>query len=202
MKYWLVVAIVLVLVLGSRFYFVENITGNSVSSGVVTLTKVGSAGIQMSDDAISFGSGYVNSSCEYAVINSNKSNSCWVNMTEFFNAGDFHDIVNNGSSLLNITASLSGYTNAEDFFCGNCQYTNNAKIGVYSMNDEAGSCNGLTNYVENIANYNSLTNVGVCDYFDFADPMDSIKIYIELYVPKDSSVGNKSFLINYEAIAY
>jgi predicted peptidase len=42
----------------------------------------------------------------------------------------------------------------------------------------------------------------VSDYFDFADASDSVKIYIEFYVPKDASVGNKSFLISYEASVY
>ncbi len=203
MKYWWVIVVVFVLVFCFKFFLVENITGNSVSSGIVTLTKVGSAGIQMSDDVVSFGSGYVNHSCEYATINSNQSNSCWMNVTEFLSAEDYHSIVNNGSSLLNITAGLSGYSSAEGFFCGgSCSYTNNAAIGVYSLNVEAGSCSGLSNYVENIAEYNSISTIGVCDYLDFADGSDNIKVYVKLDVPKDSAIGNKSFLINYEATAY
>jgi hypothetical protein len=199
MKYWVWIVIVLLVLFSFKAFLSQEITGKSVSSGIITLTKVGSAGIQMTDENIAFGSGYVQG-CEYAVVNSNLSSSCWVNVSEFVE--DYHLLVNNGSSLLNVTASVVGLNDAEEFFCGDCLYTDNARILVYSVNAESGSCRGLTNSAESVATYNSVNSVGVCDYFDFADASDSVKVYIEFYVPKDTSVGSKSFLISYEASVY
>ena len=154
----------------------------------------------MADDSISFGSGYV-AGCDYAIVNSNGTKYCWGNVSELIS--DSHSIINNGSSFLNITASLASLTNAEEFFCGSsCDYSNNAAIKVSSTNSESNSCNGLTAAAESIASYNSLSTISICDYFDFADASDSLNVYVELYVPKDVDVGNKSFLINYEAVAY
>ena len=201
MRYWvLILLVVLILILSFKFVYIEKITGNVVNNGIITLTKVGVAGIQADDDIINFGSGYVNN-CEYAIVNSNGTENCWVNTSAFL--VDAHEIVNNGTSILNITASLSGFTNAEEFFCGtSCDYTNNAQMGVYSVNNEESSCTGLTLAAEDIADYNSLSTVGICDYFDYSDLSDSLKVYVELYVPKDAAVGNKSFLIDYTATAY
>ena len=201
MRYWaLILLVVLIVVLSFKFCYVERVTGHSVSSGVVTLTKIGVAGIQVADDSISLGSGYVDG-CEYAIVNSNGTENCWVNTSVY--PIDAHEIVNNGTSVLNITASLSGFADAEEFFCvTSCGYTDNARIGVYSVNDEISSCVGLTSAAEAIADYSSLSSVGVCDYFDYADSSDSLKVYVELYVPKDASVGNKSFLIDYTATGY
>ncbi|MBS3162307.1 hypothetical protein J4467_00090 [Candidatus Woesearchaeota archaeon] len=197
----IILLIVLIVILGFKFLDVESVTGNLVNDAVVTLTKVSIAGIQLSDDSIGFGSGYVDRACNNATVISNGTNSCWVNTTEYL--ADGHEIINNGTSFLNITASLSGFTDAEEFFCGtSCDYTNVASIGVYSNNFESNSCLGLTSDVENIGDYNSVSSVGICDYLDFVDNSDSISVYVQLHVPIDVAVGNKSFLINYEASAY
>lgn len=182
------------------------VVGRATDSANVTLTLVGVAGISLSDDIISFGSGYYNGSCflSYGQLNSNLSRNCWVNVTTFPSTEDVHVIENNGSVNLNVTASLVNMTDAEMFFCNaaqGCNVTLDSEILIQSLDQENGSCSGLSTGFEALATNSSNVTVGLCNSFDFSDNNDSIKIYVELHVPQDARTGNKTLFLSYQAIA-
>ncbi len=180
--------------------------GRVTESGTVSLTTVGTAGISLSDDIISFGSGYYNGSCflPYAQLNSNLSRNCWVNVTTFPGSEDVHVLTNTGNVVVNVTASLVNTTDAEMFFCNaaqGCNVSLDSEILIQSLNNEDGSCVGLSTGFEALATNSSNVSVGICDSFDYSDSNDTIKLYLELHVPRDSRIGNKTLYLNYEAIA-
>ncbi len=188
------------------YYLPVEETGQVTQSATVSLTTVGIAGINLDDNVISFGSGYYNGSCflPYAQLNSNLSKTCWVNISAFPTSEDVHTITNSGNVVVNVTASLVNMTDAEMFFCSTqqgCTGSLDSEILIQSLDQESGSCSGLTNNFEALATNSSNVTVGICDAFDFSDASDNIKLYLELHVPLDARVGNKSLSINYEAVS-
>ncbi|MDP3728161.1 MAG: hypothetical protein Q8R18_01770 [bacterium] len=182
-------------------------TGQVTSTGTISITQAGSAGIGLSDAGIAFGSGYYNSSsCSlgYGIINSNTSRSCWANSTVYLNSEDMHVLSNSGTVPVNVTVSSVNLTDAEELFCGaalNCTNSSSAAVLVQSLNNESNSCSGLTTNFENITTASANASVGVCDILNYADTNDTIQIYIEIHIPNDASTGNKTLFMNYEAVA-
>ncbi len=180
--------------------------GMTTEVGTVSLTRAGTAGISLGDDVISFGSGYYNGSCflPYGQLNSNLSKNCWVNVSAFPSSEDVHTLTNSGNLVINITASLVNMTDAEMFFCNTeqgCNASLDSEILIQSLDQEEGSCSGLTTSLEALATNSSNLSVSVCDRLDFQDSNDSLKMYLELHVPKDASTGNKTLFLSYVAVA-
>ena len=199
----LVLVIIFVVLFNLLNFSNQNILGLVTTSGTTNLTWVGAAGMSLTDDLINFGSGYYNGSCNlnYADLNSNSSKQCWVNLSNSLE--DYHLIVNTGTVTINVSLSVSSISDAEEFFCGvsqGCNATTDSRVLIKSLNNEDSSCPLLTDDFETILNYNSKNNIGICDSLNYPDLADSIKIYVELYIPKDASAGNKTLLFNYEGI--
>ncbi len=189
---------------GKLASFVINIVDNQEvsiqNSSIVSTPSV--VGITLDDNTIAFGSGYYNASCtdNYALMNSNISNNCWINTTAFPN-NDVHLITNNGTVNVNVTA-YALVTDAEETFCGSsqgCTLTALARIAIISQNNETGSCTGLDDYGI-LATHNSNSTRAVCNSLSSSDSTDQVRTFIELYFPKDSTAGAKSITIVYEAI--
>lgn len=203
---YLVLIIVVLLLIGAVSYKLNSdpVTGfvatdKSVS---VNLTFVGIAGINIADDTIALGSGYYNGSCslDYGLINSNGTKVCWVNTSNFVE--NYHTLVNNGTTTLNVTVAFTNLTDAEELFCGTqqgCYASNTAEIIVRTTNNETGSCVGMANDWALTNSTNS--TVGACDAFGYPENSDAINVYVELHVPKDAVVGTKTLVMNYEAIS-
>ncbi|MBS3167457.1 hypothetical protein J4403_04620 [Candidatus Woesearchaeota archaeon] len=161
-------------------------------------------GITLDDSTIAFGSGHYDPSCtsDYGLLNSNTTNNCWFNTTEFPSLDDTHNITNNGTVNVNVSSYVI-LTDAEEAFCGTsqgCTLTDLAKISIISQDNEVSSCTGLNSY-GTLASYNSNSTQGVCNSLGFSDSSNQIKTFIELFYPKDSTPGAKSITIVYEAIA-
>ncbi|MDP3728364.1 MAG: hypothetical protein Q8R18_02810 [bacterium] len=161
-------------------------------------------GINIDDGAIAFGSGYYNASCTqgYSSINSNTSRSCWINTTAFPETADVHLISNNGTVAVNVTASLQ-IQDAEALFCGSsggCSITDTALISIAADNNETNSCTGLSTF-NNLSTHNSNRTASLCNSLASADSGDQIKTWMHFQVPRDTTVGAKSLVIVYEALA-
>jgi hypothetical protein len=205
----LVFILVLLIIIGAvsfKLNFVpgHQMTGKAVSSSSVNFTIAGSAGLNLADDNILFGSGYYNWTCgtDFALLNSNGSRVCWVNTSAF--AADYHEVVNNGSVTLNLSANIATYTDAEEFFCGTtqgCLYSNTAEVLIQASNGEANSCNGLMSGLKWVLTNSTSRSLTICNIMDFADSSDDLKVYVELHVPVDATAGNKTFSVNYVATA-
>ena len=161
-------------------------------------------GITLDDSTIAFGSGHYDPSCtsDYGLLNSNTTNNCWINTTEFPSLDDTHNITNNGTVNVNVSSYVI-LTDAEEAFCGTsqgCTLTNLAKISIISQENGDKSCVGLNEYGA-LASQNSNSTQGVCNSLGFASGSNHVKTFIELFYPKDSTPGAKSITIVYEAIA-
>lgn len=182
-------------------------TGQVSSTATVSLTQAGSAGINLEDAGVVFGSGYYNSSiCSlgYGLLNSNTSRACWSNTTAYISSEDVHHLTNSGTVPINVTVSSVNLSDAEELFCGSslgCTSTAGAGILVQSLDNESSSCSGLTTAFENITTATGNATVGVCDVMGYTDGNDSIQIYVELHIPSDATTGNKTLYLNYEAVA-
>ncbi|MBS3162310.1 hypothetical protein J4467_00105 [Candidatus Woesearchaeota archaeon] len=193
-----------------------DITGLVTGEGTVTLSNAGVAGLYFEGNNLSFGSGYFNGTGDcsyklYSTLDTNNSASrnsdlgvdpnCWVNTTEFLNGNTSRSfsLVNNGSVAVNVSAIAD--QNGEDWLCGgNCQLTAVAGLSLYSYNLESDSCTGLTDGFENLITSDAIFTVGLCDSLDFVDISDSLNVYINASIPKDTTAGAKSLTITFQAI--
>ena len=218
--------LVVVLFILSMFLNNSNyITGFVTSTGTANLTWAGTAGITLIDNSICFGSGYFNSSCvrNYATLDSNTTYHnatlnnpnaepyCWINTTAINTCSgtnnsignDIIALTNSGSSAVNVSASTT--QNGETWLCdGTCATTNLAQIQLLSYNNasELGSCvTGLTSGYENLATYNTFGTVGLCDNLDYSDLNDTINIFVNASIPKDTTSGTKTLNLTFEALA-
>ena len=104
---------------------------------------------------------------------------------------------------MNVSASTS-QSSAESFFCGAslCPFTNIAAVALLSYNNESSSCTStLTSGYENILTSTAAATIGLCDILDFEDTSDTIDIYVNMTVPKDTTASAKTLTITYEALA-
>jgi len=107
---------------------------------------------------------------------------------------------NNGS--VNVNISVIADKNGETGLCGgDCRLTDSAALSVLSYNAEASSCSGLTTGFEELIIPAGVSTVGICDSLDFADASDSIPIYVNVSVPKDTTTGAKTLILTFESVA-
>jgi hypothetical protein len=197
----------------------SDFTGFVTNPGVVTLTQAGTAGVFVDVYSMALGSGYFNatgdcSTLSYSTLDTNNSalrNSnlgvapvCWINTTSFLegNLTGAFVIVNNGSVIVNVSAIADKH--GEDWLCaGDCPLTNVAGLSVLSKSKETNSCPPakLTNGFENMITYNTNVTVGLCDTLDYADSSDSIHVFVNASIPKDTTAGEKTLTITFQALA-
>ncbi len=196
-----------------------DLTGKVTGSGTITLTQAGTAGVTLDTNAVAFGSGYFNASgscgvLSYSSLDSNNSALrnyndlgappiCWINTTSFLggvNRSGFV-LVNNGSVGVNVSAIAD--KDGEDWLCaGNCPLTNVAALSLLSNNTESSSCaTGLTTGFESMVEASTNVTVGLCDNLDFADSSDSMVVYVNASIPKDTISGAKTLTIIFQALA-
>jgi len=187
--------------LDSSSHVTGQITSNTAN---INLTFAGSSGFSFTDNNILFGSGYYNGTCtsNYSILNSNGSKVCWVNTSIF--SEDYQEFINNGTSTLNISATIANLTDAEEFFCETsmgCNYTNNAEILLLSADGEVNSCGSATGVPQWVLTNSTNRSITLCNAFGYADNSDTLRVYAELHIPTDAKVGNRTFSIIYEAVA-
>jgi len=212
----LVVAIVVSLVgtlvsldkLGKVSMPLQTITGAVTDTGTATITIAGVAAIKVVDNAIDFGSGYVNASCTAAFLSSDgetlDTTNCWLNSTGDVPAAvdDHHTVENNGTVPINISAALSD-ANASDFLCGTggCPSTTTAQIEIKTEDGgsgDSGACDsGLVSTYTVLADDNSRTSVSLCDRLGQQDSADLLEVNMNLTIPHDVDYGAKTTTVTY-----
>jgi len=183
------------------------VSGRATAGGTVSLFSNGSAGITVVDDTIDFGRGYHDGRCtdDFSTLNSNISRLCWVNLSAYPTTEDVHILANSGTAVINVTVSVSNLTDAEELYCGSaqaCNASNSGRVSISSVDNETGSCAaGTTSGFETLASTTSNFTIGLCDSLAYQDTTDTIKMYVELRVPRDAHPGNKTLILNYQAVA-
>lgn len=207
----LLIAIFLVLVYAILLSFKvpEMGTGKVITTGTLSFSQAGSAGVVLTNATIDFGSGYVNGSCAlgYAILDStletNLTSNCWVNTTVFLASATYHRIQNTGSVPLKVNASANK-DDAEEFFCGapgGCTYSSTANISLKTMNAENNSCtNGVLDSFRTLLTESSNRTLEICKLLKFNNASNLVDIGILMQVPIDVQPGIKTILITYEAV--
>jgi len=186
------------------------LTGAVTDTGSTSLTVQGGVSVSVPDSAIVFPTGYYNASSttNFSVLYATGTGGAtadWINTSgqlAVFN--DFHTIVNNGTTIINITADTN-QTDARSFLCGtgNCLITSgvNASVLVVSTDSEVGSCASGTAMGAVLLSPTAETVTTLCNYLNYDDGSDSLTVYYGLHVPKDVDQGVKSMTITYTAEA-
>jgi len=188
------------------------------TSGSATFSQNGTATLGITDPSIQFADGFVNATCDrnYAILDSENTTTlpdsrvnfaqngvCWVNRSEAFRLTvDFHELTNNGTIPLNVTAQ--GSKSARDFICGTgatCD-EQRAIIMLKTINQEANSCSGqpIGQYLT-MSTAQSNGTVRICDSFSYIDTSDLIRVFINLSVPHNALFGSRTLTIEYQGLA-
>jgi len=179
------VAIVVIIV--SLFFIGAKLTGHATETGVINITIVSSAAINLTTDFIDFGGGAVDSLASFAYLD-----------TEGGVTGGNWSAVSQGFLLenignVNVTFNVSGDKTAATFLGGSSPQFR------YKISDnESNSClgNGASTYAE----ITTGEQPG-CSIFRFADSNDTVEIDFNLTVPYDSNTGTLTTTITINATA-
>ncbi len=174
----------------------------------VNLTVTGTISINVADAFINFGTIFVNASCQVGNISSDGEEyfpKCVINATDNQTIiNDPHNIINNGTIVVNLTANFQNRRNASDFLCGanQCPATNSARVQVKMKDKEAGSCgSGAQTTYTNISTDSTNLTVMLCTSLNYVDTADDIEVDYNLSIPHDVDQGAKTVTITYEAVA-
>ncbi|MBU0456912.1 MAG: hypothetical protein ABH824_03005 [Nanoarchaeota archaeon] len=186
--------------LGGRY---TTLTGLATDTGTTSITVAGTAAIQVTDASIDFGSGYYNVSCTtgYAWLASNaEGTNCWLNTSGQVPEpiDDPHELENNGTTSISITADISNF-NASDFICGGngCPGTSTSNVAIRMIDTSAGCTVTEQTTYTTLADDNSVTQVTLCGSLSPQDNQDDIEVNFNLTVPQDVDQGAKTATITY-----
>ncbi len=179
-------------------------------SGTASITLSATVSVLLSDGAISFGSGYVNTSYQNATLDSGNHgnltnqpwlNTRWVNTTAPNTTADPMVIVNNGTVAVEVNIS-SVSTTAEGWLCSSGCASSVARVMVKSNDSEAGSCvAGAQTTYRNWIDHDTANGTGtfgafqLCTQLDQDDNSDEINMYLNVTVPNDATTGSPSLTI-------
>jgi hypothetical protein len=221
----ILVVLILIVVFVWNYLFLEGgniFTGKATDLGFANVTIASSAGIQVTGGIV-IGSGYFNATCNSTASNIDSNHTydgnylnltlwnatnpaifpyCWINTSAIFSGGlNNFTLINNGSALINV--SVIGNYDGEDWMCGgSCSLTENAAAGILSYNSEGSSCGtGLTSSYESLNGADANNTVGLCDSLDYVDTSDSIKVYMNITIPKDATSGVHNLNLTFQGIA-
>lgn len=179
-------------------------------SGTSRLEILSNVGITIDDALVDLGTGYVTIGEDYAIIDTtNSSEQDWINENGSLNEiYDFHILNNTGSTVSNITISVSDsdINNAEEWLCLESEGcpSNYAKIEVLSEDHESFSCPvGLASSWKIIMNDTSKNDdVQICGNLLPMTNKNTLKVFYRVTLPTDVPTGQKSlnFIFYAEAI--
>ena len=188
------------------------VTSSATDTGNTTLEILANVGLVVEDNAVDFGSGYVNSTTSFARIDSRGSTpeENWLNET-----GSLHDISdsmllnNTGSTVVNLTIQQnSGYEDAEHWLCGDTDSSatcpsDYAKLEVRINEPSGDSCIGgeLGGWVTMM---NSTDDRGarlLCNDFIPNDGVDSLEIFFRTSIPQEAPTGTLPLVVLYSVEA-
>lgn len=166
----------------------QRITGFATETGQVNITiqsqasiNITSAGGTGGSTIIDFGSGYVSTGQDYAILATNGTmfqGTSWNTVSEGF-------IVENIGNV-NVTLGIKSTSNAAGFLGGS------SPLYQYNVsNNKPGSCNFTTSgYAGDVYEEMTSSNVPICERFEPDSSSDQIRIDILLRVPSASNTGD------------
>ncbi len=205
----ILVAITLLMMLGSTAIYVVKFKGEAITAAATTQYAIAKinittrASINFTVNSIDWGSGFVNDVALYCQLNSEGENNP-VNCTNFTTVYQGLRLENDGNR--NVQVNLSTNNTAADFLGGT-----NAVYQWKLMNNESDSCGSRgigANCVTNASalqfqSYStvSTTPVEICPCFRASNPSDLLNVELQIRVPSDSFSGERQSTITAIATA-
>lgn len=198
----------LVIVMTGSFLFYtklggEKLTGAMVEQAIARLNITSRASINFTISAVDWGSGYVNDTALYCLLNTEGANNA-LNCTNFSTVYQGLRLENDGNR--NVEINISTNTSAAQFLGGT-----GPEFMWKFANNESDSCasKGIgTNCITNVSalspqTYTSVatTSIMVCPCYRAANPSDFLNLELQLKVPSDSFTGVRESTITAVATA-
>ncbi|MFH1211804.1 MAG: hypothetical protein V1659_02625 [Candidatus Woesearchaeota archaeon] len=167
-------------------------TGNETDTGTATLSISSTARLIFHDDAIDWGSGYVNTTggnlfCNLTTTSSNDGNAYCVGLSS---QADGLTLRNDGNSVFTSVWLNSSHT-AATFIGGS-----NPSLKIKATEEGATACTGTLNFstmTEVAAAFTAFPGPKLCtDGFNYNESIDDIYIAVNLTVPYNSLTGART----------
>lgn len=189
------------------------LTGAEVVSangtGTTSLELLANVGLEIKGgfEGIDFGSGYVDIGKDFAILDSDGTDTQdWLNESGMVPGPiqDYHLVNNSGSTLANVTVALTSHTSARDWLCAGEDNCPDENAESYIKMEEDGimenNCFQLLGteqltYTE-VANSTDKTEVIVCEALK---PSGHIRVYHKIKLPTDAPTGSKNGMFTYYA---
>ncbi|MFC1741512.1 hypothetical protein ACFL3V_03175 [Nanoarchaeota archaeon] len=205
----ILVAIALILMLGSTVLFISKLRGENISARATTdqaqarLRITSLASINFTISSVDWGSGFVNETATYCQLDTEGGNNP-SNCSNFTTVYEGLRLENDGNR--NVQLNISANNTAAQFLGGT-----NPLYEWKLANNESDSCGSKgigTNCVTNVSalqfqTYSTASNtpVDVCACFRPSDPSDLLNIELMVRVPSDSFSGLRDTTITAVATA-
>jgi hypothetical protein len=181
------------------------LTGAVTGTGTTSVTLAGNAGITVDDNAVTFGSGYVDPQFVSATLDSSLAIGSWTGWINLTATNIDSMLVNNtGTNFLRLNISSETTTHAEDWLCtGDSCTSNSALLQVKATNFEANACTGsgaIQSAYTNLLQNASKVTVPLCTEMDFQTAADTMNVFFKATVPNDAGTGAHSVTLTFTAI--
>ena len=177
----------------------NKITGAAISpTALARINITAKASINWTIDTIDWGTGQVNSSAQYCVLNSEGENSL-LNCTNFTTVYEGLRLENDGNRRVSVNFT-SNATPAQ--FIGGTDPWFQWKL-ANNETDACGSPGTGNNCISNATAFQyqgaystvSTASVEICPCFNFQNPSDTINVELQVKVPTDSYTGTREATI-------
>ena len=195
--------IAVILIVATCLAFLMIVKGPSPISGAITgkvnftIVPALSINFVFNQDAVTFGSGVVESTCENATLSTNDTSqdptNCWTGTYPYNSTNNVFEIENDGS--YNATVDING-TNASTFIGGGNGTTPDPEFQFFGAEAEGGSCGA--NLTTSWTNINSTLQT-LCDDLKFIGANDQIYTHIRVVIPEDAYVGTHNATVEFIA---
>ncbi|MCF7910487.1 hypothetical protein K9L16_02335 [Candidatus Pacearchaeota archaeon] len=159
-----------------------NLTGLATDTGQASVEISSSANLNFTTDTTDWGSGYVNTTADYALLYTNGTiiNGTWANNTEFLVLANVGNV--------NVTLNFSADNNATTFIGGGSPL-----YQILVTNNETGSCETFTGFNSSYQDLNT-TSSPCCSNFLWGTN-NTLNLNIKLQIPSDAPTGVKTSVI-------
>ncbi|MBT3297665.1 hypothetical protein HN385_01980 [archaeon] len=192
--------------LGGKWMVISGaVTSSATDTGNTTLEVLANVGLNLDDNAIDLGAGYVDGISSTGIITTDGTVVSWKNSTGGTpTISDKHTLNNTGSTTVNVTVSMDK-DDSEHWLCGASGSTcpgDNAQVDVKMTESAGDSCisGEQTGYVV-LANTTSKNTVKLCDSFKPTDGTDTFDVHFGLTIPQEAPTGTKTAIFTYIAEA-
>ena len=168
--------------------FRNTVTGLATSGGWVNLSVESKIAINFTFNSINWSNGSVNDGKNYAVLDT--SNQSSPNVTDGSWKGNNAGLVIQNIGNRNVTLKLKASSNDTAFVGGTAGGGPQYKWKVKSNYTSSCRFNDTTYYNNKWTNVNTSDQL-FCDYFDYVDGVDEVRIDFWVRIPSDSLTGDR-----------